>query len=65
MGIYEVGSSLWISLTVTDFEKKYGKKGAEGTNPTAPLEVLCLLSQGCRIKLSPIKRNERQQKGKV
>lgn len=42
-----------------------GKKRPGGTNPAAPLWVLCLLSQGCRIKLSPIKKNERWEKWKV
>lgn len=37
MGIYELGSSEWIRPTVTDLGKNDGKKGAGGTNPTAPL----------------------------
>lgn len=37
MGIYKLGISERIRLTLTDFEKKLWKKGAGGTNPTAPL----------------------------
>lgn len=66
MVICKLSSSPWIKLSVIACEKKnYGKKRPGGTNPAAPLWVLCLLSQGCRIKLSPIKKNERWEKWKV
>lgn len=35
MDVYQLGSSWWIRLTVTDFEKTMEKR-AGGTNPTAP-----------------------------
>lgn len=63
MGVHEWGSFYWIRMTVTDFEKNDGKK-EEGAL-ILQLPSKCLLSQGCRIKLSPIKRKKRQKKGKV
>lgn len=70
MGINEQGSSWWIAVAVTDFEKKFLKKN-DGKKEQGAL-ILQLPSKCCVYflraaglrELSSVKRTERQKKGR-
>lgn len=65
MGINEQGSSWWIAVAVTDFEKNDGKKeqGALILQLPSKCCVYFLRAAGLR-ELSSVKRTERQKKGR-